>query len=739
MELKICDIGAITQTDCHKQCYTKKNEIHDLSYVDQSDQVLLMHRIENSQGDGKDHVKTICDHHSYMFLGPGYANLQRKCDDPDKVHKKSVNNQLREITLEMSDQFHDVSNIRLIPGKKLCTNCVSRVRLKIAEGANKNATKMEEIAALQNVGTSQQSEFSESVHASQSSSSAYSIGSQSRKKLATIYEVLEVPPLEREKLTGARFRVKALDSISTIQNRIVEAVEKSFDCKVTDKEVDLKDLLSKDRYFSQMIKNLQYRFRCANTIREKIETLSLLPTDWTVKNAKEHFQCTRYMFNKMMKFRLNMDHDPRKAQKMYPVDVEKSIIDYYMDQKNCYICPGTRQYLTVLNSDTNEKEQRQKRLLLYTIQELYKRWKRENSHLPKLPGLTFFQSFRPKECLSAGDPGTHSICVCAQHENIKMKIYALKANITYRDILERVVCDVENGNCMLKRCKHCPGVNGAVEYLSDIVQMTGESQITFKTWTTGGNSGSGKSSAMSVQSETQTTDTFIRKLSEDIVKLTTHHYIAEMQEFLDYCKQNLDEFTILVLMDFAENYAFIIQRSVQAWYFNNNNTQATVHPIVVYYKSSDGEIKVANYCVISDSTQHTAPTVYAFQKEFTAQVKADFPHIKWIMYFSDGAPTQYKNKNNFANMCVHERDFGLKIKSYNFFATSHGKSPCDGIGAVAKREITRIALRRPVDQPIANARDMFEAASDNIKGIKFLWVSAKDINAANSKIEQAPR
>ena len=40
----------------------------------------------------------------------------------------------------------------------------------------------------------------------------------------------------------------------------------------------------------------------------------------------------------------------------------------------------------------------------------------------------------------------------------------------------------------------------------------------------------------------------------------------------------------------------------------------------------------------------------------------------------------------------HEHDFTLKAK-HDFFATSHGKSPCDGIGGTIKREAANESLR----------------------------------------------
>ena len=64
------------------------------------------------------------------------------------------------------------------------------------------------------------------------------------------------------------------------------------------------------------------------------------------------------------------------------------------------------------------------------------------------------------------------------------------------------------------------------------------------------------------------------------------------------------------------------------------------------------------------------------------------PHINKLHYFSDGCAGQYKNFKNFLNMCHHKQDFGLEAE-WTFFATSHGKSPCDGIGGFVKRYIAK--------------------------------------------------
>ena len=55
---------------------------------------------------------------------------------------------------------------------------------------------------------------------------------------------------------------------------------------------------------------------------------------------------------------------------------------------------------------------------------------------------------------------------------------------------------------------------------------------------------------------------------------------------------------------------------------------------------------------------------------------------------------QYKNKYNFANLCMHKLDFGFGAE-WNFFATAHGKFPCDGIGGNIKRVTATESLKTP--------------------------------------------
>ena len=176
-----------------------------------------------------------------------------------------------------------------------------------------------------------------------------------------------------------------------------------------------------------------------------------------------------------------------------------------------------------------------------------------------------------------------------------------------------------------------------------------------------------------------------------IDELTSHSYIARAQSrYLKVRKENLDNNTVIVLCDFAENFSFVIQDEIQSYHWSQN--QATLHPIVIYYKTDD-TITHQSFCFISDEVHHDTTMVYSIQKMFITHIKRHFPKITKVEYFSDGCAAQYKNKYNFTNLCMHEHDFGLSAE-WNFFATAHGKSPCDGIGGSVKRVTAVESLKR---------------------------------------------
>ena len=207
---------------------------------------------------------------------------------------------------------------------------------------------------------------------------------------------------------------------------------------------------------------------------------------------------------------------------------------------------------------------------------------------------------------------------------------------------------------------------------------------------------------------------FVNNLIIWLKKFKTHNFIAKAQSsYLKQLKNKMKAGEFIIIGDYLENYSFVTQDAIQACHWNN--AQATIHPFVIYYKNLDDD-ELGHFCfsVICDHLIHDTSGVYLFQKKLISLLKEKFPGVVKY-YFSDGAAGQYKNKKNFVNLANHEKDFGV-LAEWHFFATSHGKGPCDGVGGTIKRLAAYASLQ---GRQISSPKELYDWAISNVKGIIF--------------------
>ena len=66
-------------------------------------------------------------------------------------------------------------------------------------------------------------------------------------------------------------------------------------------------------------------------------------------------------------------------------------------------------------------------------------------------GFSKFAALRPKHCVLPGAQGTHSVCVCAHHENVKLMLDGINISrltadsgtvlCNYKDCLSQQICN----------------------------------------------------------------------------------------------------------------------------------------------------------------------------------------------------------------------------------------------------------------------------------------------------------
>jgi hypothetical protein len=105
------------------------------------------------------------------------------------------------------------------------------------------------------------------------------------------------------------------------------------------------------------------------------------------------------------------------------------------------------------------------------------------------------------------------------------------------------------------------------------------------------------------------------------------------------------------------------------------------------------------YYIILDEVQHFHWNNAQGQLSYSGKLK----DLINIYCFSDGVTLQYINRKNLINLCYHKDDFGMDSDWY-FFAVSHGRCACDGIGGTIKRLARKARLQNPYEEQIMTPR-----------------------------------
>ena len=195
--------------------------------------------------------------------------------------------------------------------------------------------------------------------------------------------------------------------------------------------------------------------KCKDTPRkEQIKLLTLVPHSWTIKQTVNEFHVTELVVRKARELKktkgILAEPDPKKGRAL-SAEVVDRVIAFYQSDEYSRMYPGQKEYKSVKTE--NGKVQMQKRLLLVNLKELHLEYVKTTGD--KI-GFSKFCELRPKWCVSVNSRGMHSVCVCEQHQNVKFLVAAIPDHSDYKDLLSRMVCSVDNRNCMMKMCDKCP-------------------------------------------------------------------------------------------------------------------------------------------------------------------------------------------------------------------------------------------------------------------------------------------
>lgn len=150
--------------------------------------------------------------------------------------------------------------------------------------------------------------------------------------------------------------------------------------------------------------------------------MTTLPSYFKVADVIKTFGCSNTFAKKCYKLKNEKGilsvPDPKTGNKIAAETVDL-VQKFYLSDENSRELPGIKDFVLVKKGD-GKKEKIQKRLVYCNLRELYRLFK---SEFPKhKTSFSKFAEYRPQECVLAGASGTHTVCVCIIHQNVKLMI-----------------------------------------------------------------------------------------------------------------------------------------------------------------------------------------------------------------------------------------------------------------------------------------------------------------------------
>lgn len=378
---------------------------------------------------------------------------------------------------------------------------------------------------------------------------------------------------------------------------------------------------SREEQLEQLLNGLKEKFISLpenDPMRQSI--LTIAPDCWSIRKIMEEFKCS-YRMAKQSK---DLKHSngvlavpPFKRGKNLDEETVSNVIAFYENDANGRIMPHKKENVKVkIDGVTVSK---QKHLLLYDIKVLHSMFKEKYPEYSV--GVSKFAELRPKSCILAGASGTHSVCVCTTHQNVKLMLDSINLkNLSkdsevqisdYKDCLEYILCKNPTTDCYLLQCNKCPDMKKLSNFMLELLERNNIQQVIFSTWQS--------TDRCTLKQECLPSDEFMEQFCDRLKVLITHSFISKEQtKFISEKKEKLNDSEVLLHCDFAENYAYVAQDAAQAFHYNND--QCSVFTVAFYYRSSN-KLEHHSIILLSDCTTHDATAVYLMQQKVIPEIK----------------------------------------------------------------------------------------------------------------------
>jgi len=136
--------------------------------------------------------------------------------------------------------------------------------------------------------------------------------------------------------------------------------------------------------------------------------------------------------------------------------------------------------------------------------------------------------------------------------------------------------------------------------------------------------------------------------------------------------------------------------------------------------------QIISHVVVSDYLAHNKTSAVIFTGDILAKLSERVTEVK---IWTDGPASQFKNRYVIAAMKELSRNcYDVKLV-WNFFATSHGKGPVDGVGGTLKRIATdKVQSRQCIINGMADFIAAVQHSSSTVTSMTADAVNSVNVN-----------
>ena len=653
------------------------------------------------------------------------------CSDPFDQHvgKKLVGT--RTVGEQLCRKVEDLGGF-CAPRDVLCTPCRDGISRRFTMAPGNLAERPAEAPAEGSAGPSHEKRRRVDVEANMSSQQSTSSESPDSEEWKFSQDMTESPQTRSAKIQTITKHLQALGCEKLTTDRSIErrpgyiagylykstgTLQSLLESVLLPKHMQNQTDLRLNPDLDAFLDDLRGAIGTAKTRADTVSLLTLAPASWSVARASEYFGVRKYHVRlaKNLKNRQGiLARPPPRAGKRLSEHTVDKVISFYRRDDVSRVNPATRSCVRQGGYQSFSPGRR----LFFTIRETYRLFK--EAHPDSKVGFSCFARLRPSEVrLTTFE---QKVCVCIVCQNLKLMLNALGAD-SAETLASMGRCSSERVECMLDECNVCTddGVNAQFD---DITEGCLKEEVSYWTWTV-------KDGRCQLVKEKIIIECLLKNVKARLKKFRVHHFVKTRQAaFLSDKIKHLQVGECLVQLDFAENFAFTLQDEVQSHYYSRD--QCSILTCVVYYQC-DGTVQHESFCGFSEDRLHDVAPMILGVSRLLRMVAAKM-HISTITYFTDGAPQHFKNRLVLWFTLHHSELFGMPA-TWHYHASHHGKSACDGVGAVMKRSLRHYSLKKG-SSPIQSVEEVMVWAANHPMKTRVFHIPFRDVVTLRQLISQ---